>query len=516
MEQASRRGLIDKVFNFFFNLKVIYVVLGVALLLFIIGMWHHYIYIDDCWHGEEAYWLAKDGVAKTKTMEGILGFENRIMVYHKLNIIFGAVIIKLFGWSVYYLKMFTFLVYMLFFLVLYRFHKLFQEQYNTRIFTLSVFAIFVSPLMIYLSFTYRPEILVMFFGFLSYYFLERYTSSNSYKWVVFSGISAGLAFFTHLNAMIFPIAGVILLLFNKQYKASVFFSIAAVCTCMLYTFDLWQGNNFQLFEYQINNWPSLELGKTYFDHNVFNLILKKLSNLLNEDQRFFWSEKVSMFSLLFFFSIIYKFKLLRTQYRSLLIYTITLILALSITGSHVAERYLLYYYPFMALIIAIALDSLLSSTKKLYAIKIFYILLFGAQLFFVGMQLADTYKNNADFPKIYHEVLSKIPDKDPKILGPDQLVFNEIENHRLLSYHAWKYYQERFPEMLDQTAILKRAVDLHVDYIVLDYFITHDASYSYFTNGVIYDNPYYEKFATKDDFIILKRKTPKLVGENKN
>ena len=169
MEQLNQKGLFDKVFGFIFSTKVIYTILAVTLLLFVGGMWHHYIYIDDCWHGEEAYWIVKDGVAKTKSMEGILGFENHIMVYHKLNVLCGAAVIKLFGWSVYYLKLFTFSVYMLFFFVFYKFYKLSKEQYNTRIFTLSVFTIFVSPLMIYLSFTYRPEILVMFFGFTSFF-----------------------------------------------------------------------------------------------------------------------------------------------------------------------------------------------------------------------------------------------------------------------------------------------------------------------------------------------------------
>jgi hypothetical protein len=496
----------DQIFNLVFSRKVVFAILLLTTIVTVASMWDRYFYIDDCWHGEEAYWLAKEGKVKTKTMEGILGFEKSTMVYHKLNIILGAGVIKIFGWSAFNLKMFTFLVYLLFFLLLHRFFRVFSGRYpdkNYFIFTLLL--IFTSPLMIYLSFTFRPEILVMLLGFASYFSLEKYLSSYKNKWLIFSGILGGLAFFTHLQGMIFPIAGFILLLFYRRFKGLLLFSIASVLSCMLYTFDLWQGDNFEVFVYQITNWPTLDLGQTYFDNSALNFIGKKFANLLNEHQRFFWSEKVVAFSVMFIFSVIYKFRLLKTQYRSLLIYTLTLIVALSLTGSHIAERFLIYYFPFMALIVAITLISLLNSTRQ-YVAKLLFVLLIFAQLGFSAYRFQNIFSLNSDYPAIHREVLAVIPNQDPKVLAPDEFVFNEIENYRLLSYHALKYYQDMAHGNFGQEIILKRSAELGADYIVLDQAIMTDDHYKWFTDGIIYENPYYENYEVVNGYILLKRK----------
>ena len=500
---------IDQIFSLVFSRKVVFAILLLTAIVTIASMWNRYFYIDDCWHGEEAYWLAEEGKVKTKTMEGILGFEESTMVYHKFNIILGAAVIKVFGWSAFNLKMFTFLVYLLLFYLLYSFLRVFSNKYPDKdYFLFSTLLIFTSPLMIYLSFTFRPEILVMLFGFASYFSLEKFLSSDKKKWLILSGISGGLAFFTHLQGMIFPIAGFILLLYYRRFKGLVWFSIASVLSCMLYTFDLWQGNNFEVFVYQITNWPTLNLGQTYFDNSILNFVGKKFTNLLNEHQRFFWSEKVIAFSVMFIFSVIYKFRLLITQYNSLLIYTFTLIIALSLTGSHIAERFLIYYFPFMALIVAITLISLLNSTGHHFAKALFVILIF-AQFGFSAYRFGDIFGLNADYPVMHREVLAAIPDEDPKVLAPDEFVFNEIENYRLLSYHALKYYQEMANENYGQEVILKRAADLGADYIVLDQSIMTDTHYLWFTDGEIFENPFYQNFKNVGDYILLKRKKVK-------
>ena len=496
----------DKIFSLVFSRKVVFAILLLTAIVTVASMWNRYFYIDDCWHGEEAYWLANEGKVKTKTMEGILGFEESTMVYHKLNIILGAGVIKVFGWSAFNLKMFTFLVYLLLFYMLYRFLRIFSNKYpDKNYFLFTTLLIFTSPLMIYLSFTFRPEILVMLLGFASYFSLEKFLSSDKKKWLMFSGILGGLAFFTHLQGMIFSIAGFILLLFYRRFKALVLFSIFSVLSCMLYTFDLWQGDNFEIFVYQITNWPTLDLGQTYFDSSILNFVGKKFTNLLNEHQRFFWSEKVMAFSVMFIFSVIYKFRLLKTHYRSLLIYTLTLIVALSLTGSHIAERFLIYYFPFMALIVAITLISLLNSTGHHFAKALFVILIF-AQLGFSAYRFGDIFSLNADYPAIHREVLGTIPDQDPKVLAPDEFVFNEIENYRILSYHALKYYQDMAHENFGQEIILRRSAELGADYIVLDQAIMTDNHYRWFADGVIDKNPYYKSFKEVGDYVLLKRK----------
>ncbi len=492
----------NRIFRFVFSNKVLVLLLMATGIVFAFSMWHRFIYIDDCWHGEEAYWLAKEGVVKTKSMEGILGFENKLMVYHKLNILLGALIIKLFGWSVYYLKLITLFFYLSFFYCLYLFTKRFQGIYRKEHFILAAFLVFVNPLMVHLGFTYRPEILAMFFGFLSYFTLELFLQSGKTKWLIFSAILAGLAFFTHLNAMIFGISGFVLLLISRKYKALGIFTLITFLTCMLYTFDLWQGDSFRVFKFQLENWPTLKLGQTYFDNHLVSFLSRKAFNLVNEQQRFFWSDKVIAFSVIFFFTLIYKFRTLYSKYRTLVIYTISLILSLNLTGSHIAERFLIYYYPFMALIAAIAIISI-ANTEKPFA-KAFLTLALISQLVLVGVRFADIFRQNDDYPAIHHQLSEVITDPGTKVLAPDRFVFNEIENRPILSYHVWEYYQDVNNIRLTQLTALKLAADLGVKYIILDKDkqATDDPL---FARGTINPNPYFHLFKNYKGYLILKK-----------
>lgn len=494
----------DKVYTFIFGRKFLLIIILLTAIVFVISLWHRFIYIDDCWHGEEAYWLAKEGVPKTKSMEGILGFENKIMMYHKLNVILGACIIKIFGWSVYYLKSMTLFFLVLFFVVFYQFSRRFKELYSQQHFILASLFIFVNPLIVYLGFTFRPEILVMCLGFLSYFTLESYLQSLKSKWLVASGIFAGLAFFAHLNGVIFPIAGFILLLYYRKYKPLILFSIVAFCTCMLYSFDLWQGNNFQLFIYQLKNCPTIQFGKTYFDTGILNFVANKVVNFLNEHQRFFWSEKVFAFSALFIFALLVKFKLLFSNYRSLVIYTFALILALNIAGDHIAERYLIYYYPQMALIVAISILSMIQDVKKM-AVKSVFVFLMACHLFFVLFTFVKIFEKNEDSVAIHRELAEQLDDPLAKVLAPDKFIYNEIERRPILSYHVWEYNEVLSGTKMDQETALRIAYNLGVKYVLLEYAIFTDGDKPWFKDGIIKENPYYVTMKDFKKFKILKR-----------
>ena len=499
MNQATMQN----VFGFFFSKKVLLFVLALTGFVFVLSMWHRFIYIDDCWHGEEAYWLANEGVVKTKSMQGILGFENKVMVYHKLNVLIGALVIKLFGWSVYYLKLITLFFYSFYFYVLYRFIRRFPVKYDQKHFVLAAFLVFVTPLMVHLGFTFRPEILAMFFGFLSYFMLEIFLETNQRKWVVFSAIFAGLAFFTHLNAMIFGIAGFILLAVNRRFAASGIFVVVTLIVSMLYTFDLWAGDNYKIFVYQIENWPTLKLGKNYFDNNLVDFVVKKGINLLSEHQRFFWSDKVIVFSVIFFFSVIIRFKYLVANYKSLFIYTVALILSLNVTGSHIAERFMIYYYPFMALIVAVSINSLLTESGKPFY-KFFFVMAIVAQLVLVGVRFQDIFRQNDNYPAIHSELSKQINDPGAKVLAPDRFIFNEIERRPILSYHVWEYYEDINDTKLTQLSALKLASELGAEYIILDEEMLSDMR-PYFKEGVVNPNPYFGIFKKYDTYLILKR-----------
>jgi len=493
-----------RLYDFLFNKKSIKIILILTGIIFTASLWNRYIYIDDCWHGEEAYWLAREGVVKTKSMQGILGFEEKVMVYHKLNILLGALVIKTFGWSVYYLKLITLAFYLLFFVTLRNYISRFPTRHSQEHFLTAAFFVFVTPLMVHLGFTYRPEILAMFFGFLSFYSLEVFLEEKHTRWLVGSAIFSGLAFFTHLNAMIFGIAGFFLLLFNKKFRSSLLFAFITLVVSMLYTFDLWQADNYQVFRFQIENWPTLKLGKTYLSSDIGDFLVRKILNLLNEHQRFFWSDKVAAFSLMFFIATLSRLNYLLKNHRNLLIYNILLIISLNLTGSHIAERFMIYYYPFMALLVAIVVLSI-RGHKGLMAVKTALVLVFAANLVMVGIRFTDIFRQNKDYPAIHRQLSAVINDPGTKVLAPDRFVFNEIESRPILSYHAWEYYEDIHSLKLTQHEALKLAKELGAKYIILDKDIQSDEN-PIFRNGIINPNPFYEIYKEWEEYLILRRK----------
>jgi hypothetical protein len=220
-------------------------------------MWQRYAYIDDCFFGEQAYWLANEGIVRTKTIHAGLGWEERLFVYHKLNIWIGALIIKTLGWSVYYFKTFTLIVYLSFFFLLKKYLQIDRSKFPELTYLLVCLLVFINPLTFIYGFTYRPEILVMATGFVSFIALEkvRTNDSKSLLWIIIAGVSVGLAFLTHLNGIIFAVSGFFYLLIYRKYKLLIPFMLSGGIIMSFYFIDLLPSGNMERFLAQMNNWP---------------------------------------------------------------------------------------------------------------------------------------------------------------------------------------------------------------------------------------------------------------------
>ncbi len=207
--------MINRIYSFLYSKQTMKALILATLIVFLFSMWNRFIYIDDAFFSEQAYWLAKDGVVKTVSLIDFLGCDVRLFSYHKLNILVGAGLIKIFGWSVTPLRTFTLILYVLFLLVFtqYSMQLLNTKTLNQQV-LIALFFLIVNPLIVLYAFTFRPEIWVMFFGFISFVKLDQSRNSNlTVKNVVLAGFMAGLAFLTHLNGLIFLVAGAVLLIY---------------------------------------------------------------------------------------------------------------------------------------------------------------------------------------------------------------------------------------------------------------------------------------------------------------
>ncbi len=462
----------------------LWTVLGVYILFFLLTLVHRFIQIDENWFGEQSYWLAHEGIVRLKSMPGILGFENQMFLYHKLLVWMGAALVTLTGWSVFPFKCITLAFYLVFFYVFYRFRKENSGRISYQEWLLAVTLLVLIPIMLQQAFTFRPEIFVMSLGFISYFYLDRFLRMSRIRDVIPSGIFAGLAFLITLNGLIFPLAGAIILMIFRKYRASLLFSAAAGIVAALFFVDILQAGRWEQFLFQLNNWPTRKFGETYLTGGPASFLLNKLLNLASEHQRFFWSDRVMAFSAMFWLAYAFNFSYLWNRHKLLLLYTTLLILLLNLTGSHIAERYLVFYYPFMALIVATGM--LRTENKAMRYLKFVYMLLLILNLVSLGKQFGFVFRENEDSAGNHREIINRIPEKNPCVFAPWKFIFNEIDNCRVISYQALQYYQDDIPVKLSQDEVLSLLEGTYgVGYLILDADIMRDESHEYdwFRNG---------------------------------
>jgi len=492
----------DKAFLYFYHKKTMLFVLMLGCIAFLVSMWHRYAYIDDCFFGEQAYWLAKEGIVRTKTIHAGLGWDERLFVYHKLNIWIGALIIKCFGWSIYYLKTFTLLIYISFFFLLKKYVQVDRSRFPETTFLLVSLLIFVNPLTFIYGFTYRPEILVMVAGFVSFMALEkvRINESRILLWSVIAGIAAGIAFLTHLNGIIFAVSGFFYLIIYRKYQLLIPFMISGGIIMSFYFIDLLPSGNLTRFLTQINNWPDAVSGNY---HSKANFLTNALIKLSTEHQRFFWGDKVFAFSTLFFLSIILAFRYLKETQKPLLLYTGMLILFLNLLGSQIAERYLLYYYPMMALIIALSVLHFIKQRQFVRLSIVSVVLLI--QIGITTKYWLSIMKENSDFITVNKQLSNFIPAESTKILAPYSYIYNEISN-KLLTYHTLEYFELLQKKKLTGTEALARCALLGVDHIIVDHYpFTDDKVKRWFEPAINGTDTNYRVFRNYEGHIILSR-----------
>jgi len=464
-DKVREKNIVSKLFRFIFANKTIWAIGGVGVFVFLASLWNRYIYIDDAFFGEQAYYLAKEGVVKTASLVNFLGCDVQLFSYHKLNIFVGAGLIKLFGWHITPLRAVTLVFFLLLVFALRKYFAINRSKFTKEHSFLAVFFLFFNPLIILYAFTYRPEIWVTFFGFYSFVLLDssiRITPSRIN--VALAGFFAGLAFLTHLNGLIFLGAGFWLLIICRKYREVLIFSIVAGLVSSCYFWDLWQPGHLDQWLFQMKHWPDNN-ATNYLSTGVFDLFRNILVKLSHEHQRFFWSYKSWGMSLLFFLSIIPNFKYLIKEYRTLVIYTFLLILILNVAGSQIAERYVIYYYPFMAIIISIGIIRL--REKNSLSLKVMYVTVFIAQIVFFTIMTVDIFKRNADYISIHKELESRIPDKNQLVLVPYQFVFNMIEDCHLVTFKGFEYYEKEIGRNMSQQDLFARADSMRIHYIII-------------------------------------------------
>lgn len=451
------------------HITIVKVLILLISMLFVFSLWQRAPDIDDAWIGEHAYWMAEKGYVKSELMHGITMQDTRHIVHHKFFTLNGALFISILGFSLYSIKSVSLLWLVIFLLV---FIVYVRRKFGKDAAWFALLLTMANAFIFQYSFVFRPEIVVMTLGFLSYLFLERYLSEESgYKYLAISGLFAGLAAATHLNGLIFMAAGTILLLMRKRYRASVIFSLLTLPAFAVYFYDFTSQYGLSFWLYQVNDSPALHKSTILPSSFAFP------GKIFNEHLRFFHSPKEISLSVLFLFMLLINFKNLKSD-GNLLKYLMLLVVFLSLIAVHTTSKYMLLYLPYLMLIIIRTFihfyqnrQSPLPMKWRLTVRKSYQVSLVLLGLFLItnivwntgiAIKKFDPQKNRQLTEKYLGGQTGNL-----NILAPMTFIFNEIGNFKRIQSDLSIVEMQKVGKNLSGPALLEYADSLKINYLII-------------------------------------------------
>ncbi len=439
-----------------YHSAIIWSLLIFQLLLFVINIPGLKIDIDEPWFGEQAYYLAENGIVKSEMFRDFLRYDERILVYHKVFIWAGALTIKSLGFNLYSLRLISLLSGILLAGLLYGFCK---KYYNITVFRITLLILLFCPLIFRNTIIYRPEIMICAFGFLSFFFLYEFMQNKRLLFLILSAATAGFTLLIHLNGIIFIGAGAILLLSEKRWGHFAIYSAIATIVASLYFYEAL--GNMELFSLQFTQDPSNAGGNIEW--------YMPFKNLINEHKRLFRKPEIIGITILFLLSAFYWIKNSFKEKRHILIYTFCLIILLGAINHNKTTKYAILLLPYFSLIIAEYIHIQITHREKTKSFlqKIFLFLLCLTVSFGIYTSGKSILFDKGNMVRDHHAVVSSIP-IGSKLLAPIRFSFNEIGNYDIFGLLPAKIILDNRGEDFNAENVCQIAAEYEVEYIIID------------------------------------------------
>ncbi len=446
--------------------------------------------MDDDYIGEQVYWLMQKGYVKSELMGGFggIGLENHQAVFHKLWVYNGFLFCEIVGWSIFSLHCAS-IFYLLVFVGIFYIHiKRKYTENNWFLYGLIAFLFLSHHELKNMAWSFRPEVMVMCLGFISYHFLSIFLDRNQQNqqkahpnkqiYLILAGIFAGLAFLTHLNGLIFAGAGFGLLLIQKQWKNALIFGIFVTIVFSFYFADILIYTDLAHFWKQFSSDPSLV--KSNFG------LAGLAERILLEQARYLYTEKEIPLTFLLVLTLSFAWKYFRKLHTNLLNYSLLLMGIMCIWCYSKVPYLLILLLPFLTLLIALGVQYLLQnntqnkSPKWLPKMMLIGVLAhFGINLVYtflkikqnyIAWQTLSTQQTSAQLSQIIKNYEKVATMKDKKILASGNFIFDEINNFKAIKnmaqYDFFIDYHNKpkmnFTQLLDSATVHK------INYIILN------------------------------------------------
>lgn len=412
------------------SVHLVRILFALLVFLFVYSLFGRKLHVDDAWLGEHAWYQSKLGYVKSELMSGVTRQEERVLIHHKLLTLSGSLAIGAAGFSAPVLKSVSLIYFLMFIGLSYWYLVRRRAWLNKDEYLVFLLLLSACPLVFDLAFVFRPEIPMMFFGFLGFIFLyESVTAEKHAAWLaVGAGAAAGLCFDFHLNGLIFVASGFILLLLRKRYGSLPAFIAGCILTGGLYFYDFNGSYGLSFWFSQIEGSP-FHAARTagYFNWKTIFL------SLFTEHLRFFHSAVESSFSLMALVIIAAGWRSLRKM-PVLASYTLLLIAFLAVLSLYKTSKYMVVYLPFIMMMIVLILKDrsfLRTEGKRLFihVLPLCFILLYlGIAVWF------DVSLSRKKFTSSEHHAITenyfRHRSKQKRIVAPMEFVFDEIGNYR--------------------------------------------------------------------------------------
>ena len=406
---------------------------------------------DDAWFAEQSYWLAKSGIVRSNYFKGMLFWDHHLLVSHKFFILIGSLVYSVFGISLYAFQSISFVAELILIALIYSYIR--RRNLGKQAVWMLLFLIFGNISLVTMSFENRPEIILAVLGFASFLCLDK----SSKYWAALAGIFAGLALLTHLNGIVFVVAGFFLLVKTKRWLDVIFYSLTSFCISILYFLDVFLSEQFQLWYFQFTHDPAV----------VSSLGLQhKLMVMLKFPLIFVGSFKeVGVTLILGTFLFLNKSRLKELP-KNVVYYLIFSVFTLWIITKSITGFYQLLFLPLLIVLI-LELMSFLKSEYWLNKWTIFVFFLFSFIDIFGQVQLLNKIHKYPYLPEKYAEISKKIEDKSCGIV-PLNFFFNGYDQFGQLYCieNFWPMNVHREEHTLAELG--QFAVDRKVNFIVID------------------------------------------------
>ena len=393
---------------------------------------------DDAWFGELAYFLATEGVIRSDLFADMLGWEEQVLMTHKLLVVLTALWIKIWGFSLWTVKTVALPFLALQVFLFYR--------YCRQSWMLCALLYLTCGVIVRYTFVSRPEIAMAALGFLSWQNLQQFRENGGIRWLLLAGVSAGATALFHLQGAVFMSAGAVWLLWARQFRGAAIYSAVAFATFLLYFTDVVYYDAWDAYFFQIANDPATTALRSFSE---------KLFNLAEIPKIMVHSGGETPLSLVMLGCLFLRWKS-KLHASDLEKYLLVLALCFAVLANRMVHEYLILFVPFMIAFSAETLYRVASARgsgdaaifpKTVRWMNVLVILYLVAGVFYEGklvfrnLQAESLSDRNAKLAQI-------VGDAPATVIAPQSFIFGNIERHHIIGLSYYHHYNSYHTEPL--------------------------------------------------------------------